>query len=114
MRWYLCSVADFDELDETPRQKEKNVMLGKPKFLRLLAAGYYNVSRGLFDEFWKPKTLPQETVAVYFPDENIARVSANILTNATDVLLHLEQTLPDFSRTLFRLYKPEGGSHCKY
>lgn len=56
----------------------------------------------------------QERVAVYFPDDNIARVSVDILTSAADVLLHLEQTLPDFSRTLFKLYKPDGGAQREY
>lgn len=44
----VLTFADFDELDETPRQKEKNVMLGKPKFLRLLAAGYYSVRSNFY------------------------------------------------------------------
>jgi len=33
-----------DEFDEAPLKKEKDIMLGKPTFLRLMASGYYHVS----------------------------------------------------------------------
>jgi len=103
-----------DEFGEAPLKKEKDIMLGKPTFLRLMASGYYHVSIFLLflRKFLKIGT--KENIAVYFPDQNIARVSVNVLTRAADVLLHLEKILPDFSRTLFKMYKPEGGSQRKY
>lgn len=36
--------ADPDEQDDSPQKKEKNNMLGTSSFLRLMAAGYYQVS----------------------------------------------------------------------